>query len=640
MELISRSAQIRTETLGNNCGPSLLGTKGLLSELSDSLSSSSKVELDLASESSNSNNLVKQVYKDLTDETSSAINNFFGSEITDVSSLTKAVESTLVSIVDPGSIVNAVSSTSTALLGSVGGSVGLFDPAAKSALVRNAREASKGDCSGGLGTGEIFSATLTGVSAIGGNVVDRAKEIGSALSTFSSIKGNTSGFGDGLMNIIGKSLRLAFKNELFTLKKIIKVINSLNDELEKFDSDEYQLDHSALLKEVRRLLTNAGVNLDTVNAILQQGGGLAEGNYALAEADVTTAADLLKNPEIDLISIPTTRYLKVVGLFIELELLIKTFDKISHDNRSRVGYFGEFKTSFSVPTPGIDFLFAPIVTAIRCRLVKTVSDIDNTLNKNQLLLFLLKEKQWYAELLITLALFKASKTFKQTKEALADLNFKVDTDPGRVVTSYSGLASKEIILALLDRYKQLVRKKMSLDIPASSVTGMGNLCIVRITQYITERPNFQGALFTEVFFDGVPPNLEKLATSLADNPLDKLIGQLDTEAIEGIVLAQQYMEVLTEKGLDASFDALMQGDLESFFSFDTAASNLSKQLEQYASIAVECSRNTGDVRSVNYAKQAFNRSQIELRAAKIYESVYYHSDQKYIETVLTAKFTE
>jgi hypothetical protein len=640
------SQQIKQKSLGRNCVTGLIDFSDIYSRYKDSLQESKATELELADNAKNNESafgkMMSSIFSSTGANTSSSVNAFVGQDIDSLEDLLSAVGSTVDTIMDPLAITDAIATTATATLGTTLGAVGAFDPSVRDLLVSNTKERSKGVC--GKRNIHLASNTFRGVVASYGQLKSGAREIQRITKAFAAASGSGNGFGDGLKWVVGNTLLVGLNNELSILKQICDTVQDLNKAVERLRPSDYVTNHREIAAVVKFLLDRADTSLETVNNIMLAGGALDEAGYEASRIDVETAKDILKGDYFgDLLKIlPTTRMLKVVGLYVKLSLLTETFNKTSDRNREDATNFFEFDLNFTRATPGIDVLYGPIVNAIRCRLQRTVSDITDTMSKDQLLLYLLKEKQWYAEALLTLELYKGLEVFGKVKKALSSgdlmkaLNFQVELDTGRMTTSYSGLRDKDTIVAYLTLYMDFVRKKINMNVPSSLVTSYGDLATFEIAEYIKERPAFHGASFVKVFGSSLPPNLQNFAASALSNPIEEALSHLSQDAQNGILLAQMYLAFLSDEDADLATEALSRGDLVTFFSFDSVVNKLGQHLAEQSLSLVACIRNDPrpNVAAMTAAKSAYEEAQDQVRASSIWKDVYYNSHEKHIQTTI------
>lgn len=654
MSFESYSDQIKQQSLGRNCASGLTSLRSVIDSVENAVSAETKTALMLLSNQP-SEDPMWSFTESLVSDTSSGIGSNIIDPITGAAADSYGV--LVNTILDPTNIVDAATLTVTAMLGSTAGSVGAFDPEAKKLLVSKTLERAKGACGSTISSQELLSNSWGGLQQAWGKLSQTAKEEQQKIKAFFAASGKTNasgdglGFGDGLRTITGGFLKVVLGNELSTLKQIAQTIEKLSDTVAKLTAEDYATNHPYLIALVRQHIWAADANLASVNALLLQGSSFDDATYEAAKSELEGAASVLKGDYWDdLLKIfPTARMLRVIALMVELEVLIETFDKLSTDNRSHTKNFFEFKTNFRVKTPGVDVLYGPIISAIRCRLQGMTEDMSQTLAKDQLLTYLLKEKQWYAELQLTLLLFNGMKYFDQFKKALKSsgigvdkLNFKVDIDEQSLSTSYTGTLSKETLVAEMNKYVFYVKRKVNHNVPNSLVVGYGDVVLADVALYIRERPAFHGSLFVETFGTYLPKNAKNLISSIANNPVEDALNKLNTFAGPGIIAAQAYINALSASNTDLSVDALMRGDFDQFFRFDSVVNSLTQKLQETAALVIDCleSKEPPDPTSLAAAKSAYKVAQEQARASAIYRDVVYNGAEKQLQAIILGDLTK
>jgi len=388
----------------------------------------------------------------------------------------------------------------------------------------------------------------------------------------------------------------------------------------------------------------------TIVETLLAGGELDEGSYQFAEDNVEIVKEMMEGDYYsDIFQIfPTKRMLKVMIYYMELTVYIRTFEKVSANNRIQSKNFFEFETNFTQQSPGIDALYGPILSLIRCRIQRTAQDMSSTLDKDQLFTFLLKEKQWYVEMLLTLQIFKTLEYFNKIKDALGSLdimkalNFQVDLDNGSISTSYSGQVTAETVVEDLRRYLSLVKKKINNNLPAVVVTAQGEVVSFELSEYVRERSAFQGALFVSVFLpENTPPAFQRIGASLLANPIQNAIAKLDANAIQGIVLAQQFYFLLNSADAQIMINALKNGDFAQFFQVDIVNS-VKKELEAWTSALLNClnTQENPDPQLVAKAQNSFEKAQEQVRASATWRDIYYNSNDRHFQSVVLGELDD
>lgn len=641
MTLLALSSQIRTETLGRNCAPGVTSLRDILSLIGSSEASANKAQIEAALADRDNVTLGPTQPPSFFDTLVDDVIKSSGVALTDATELAGGTIQSLLEglLKDPSYITNSIVSTATATIGAFGNVADVFTPDTSALLTDNARKAGNNICGPASGVAlPQLSATWTGITGIPNQFGRIRRQVTQVFSSFSIGLGMDKGFGDGLRHIAGNALKVALKNEMATIKQIIRVIRELNKEIPRLNSNDYVTDHVAIISSALSLVQAADSRLAGTIEQLRNIGGAPSGDIAAAKADVEAAAELLKSTSFkDIIDVlPTRRFLKIAGLLYELEQLIDTFNSIAEDNRARTDYFAEFESTVIAESAGVGFLYIPTLSAVRCKLLRMIDDMQLTLPQKKLVKYLLKEKQWYVELIIVREMLRSTAHLDRLFTDMKKLNFRVDVSPEVVRTSYSGTTSREEINIFLTRYLNLVKRKLNFNMPAGTVVGVGDAAIVKLCQYMDERPNFHGALFAEVFFDDLPPGFERLASGLLSNPLARAVSKLEEEAGPGIVLAQQFITLTSDKGFDAALDSLLKGDVKGFLALDSLTVTLYNQLKEYAAIATTCLEETGDVNQAIQARTAYEVAQEEVRAAELFDNIFYQSEGDYVETLLVA----
>ena len=653
----SISGQIRVESLGLACEQVIVTLNQIKEAVNTAIETKRKVELALAKTqdatqnpwSSFAESLKESINKGI-DEIQEQIDAFISADFNTIGDLTSTVDSTISSIIDPTSVWSSASDAFTDGLGSPQGLVGPDPAVSRARLVKSTNDRSKGVCAPGV----TFQALLNNTFAAAGNVTNQVKQIGKdvqeMVGAFRAAAGSGKGFGDGLKKIAGDALLFVLRNELITLKQIIETVEKINKTVLELRDDDYRINHRHLISLARQRVWEADDAMKLIIDTIVAGGEIDEASYQYAEDNVEQAKEILGGDYTDdlLKVFPSKRMLKLVAYYIELDVLIRTFEQSSKKNRQQSKNFFDFDSNFSQKTPGIDGMYAPVLALIRCRLQRTAQDMSDTMTKDQIITFILKEKQWYAELILTLGIFKGLEYFNKMKEAIGSfdlmkvLNFQVELDNGQIQTSYSGFVSPETLVEDMRRYQSFVKKKINQNLPATVVTSTGDIVLFNIAEYIEDRSALQGALFLSVFApDNMPPSMQRIAGSLLANPIQQAVAKLDANAIQGIVLAQAFFEYLDSSDADLAANALKEGNFVELFAMDIINS-LKKQLEDYAAIVLNClnGQPDPDAKLLERAQLDYESAQDQVRASTTWKDIYYNSNQRHFQSVVIGEFDD
>lgn len=625
--------QAQHEALGRNCSSIFTNIVEYYDKLRQIELETKKAETSLLKvqiEEKQSSDLFGSIYGQFKTDVSAGIETFLGEDFISFSDLSQGLDGALSNILDYKNPLGALALTSTSMLGTAGASLGLFSSSGAAELTAN-MQSLKGKCDLTGEAPKAIDMLAQNVSNISDTIKSKFSEIAKLSSAFDNLRGNYEGFGAGLLTVVGNTLKIGLRREVTLIKEIKHSITQINGAVKKMSNDDYVTNHAYIISTVRDLILDANVNLDDVLTNISLGGNIPEGNLVFAKENITLAKDTLGNTKLELKAlIPSLNAIKVAMYLVKLENQLIALEQLQLENQNTVRFFGAFEDTFIAATPGVDYVYAPIIDLIKCRLIKTANDMKATLDKKAQLTFLLKEKQWYVELLIALAFFKAIKTGEKGADFLRNLHFAVDYRPQNVVSSYDGTTSNERVQQILALYLRQVRKKIKQNVTADSVVNLGVMASFELDQYVKQRPNFSGALLQEVFGIDLPPALASVVSDQISGPIDHALSAL-SKYQEGIAMAQTYIGTMNNLGFDLSVEALMKGDFDNFFAF----ANFKETVRRLIDLAAGCLDTTEpDPKRMNQMLQLNYKLSGQVRSADIFADVYYRADQNYLEVVL------
>ena len=710
----SLGEQLRLQSVGVNCGQSFIALNEAFAALATSLGAEadSKLRTALAAQQAKNKGLGTYL-TDAAREPFEDIAEFLGEDVfSDIKDPFSATGGFALEIADFPELFGAITATSTGILGSVGASSQLLDPENARQLTKNVLDYGKnGGCSGGIGEstqiwGATFNSYATGIQSKIDKLNKDITKFSNSLKSFGQKLGSAfdpnkpttpqqddGTLADGLLGVGLQAFEFTIRQEAFVLKEMLRVAKKLREALNNLKDSDYKIDHAQLTDMAKQLLMIAEANLTTVDSSLSRGGALPRANYDYAKKNVDVARQLLKLDTGDAWKdiyrvVPSKRQLYVVYYMARLQLLLKTFEKIAERNQVRNTNFNSYKTDFEFKTSGIDYLFGPIVNLIRCRLKKIIADMNAVMAKDKLIPYLLKEKQWYAELSIVRGMFKSVKDLERVKEQLSrDITidgfkiadgsklFKVDVDMGRVTSGYIGSTSAAEVIADGKKFVEVANQKLHKNLPGPSVVttlppapaaqiNQGDTTInfppqpertvtlsyidtfylqfeFKLTKYMAERENFSGSLLADTFGSLLPEGLQSVVADLSSKagPLKDALDKLNSagNAISG---AQQFLTLLDENGFDKVSNSLRSGDMKEFFEANAVTANLASQIGDITGIALDCAQKQQDYRKAGELQRLANQSGRDQRSRELAYNILYQSDQEYIQVLLSDYYPE
>jgi hypothetical protein len=541
------------------------------------------------------------VFEQIAVETEAAIDNVFGNPLSEIP---LAVQDLLGS---------ATGDLTTLLTGTLSG---LITPG-------NTED----DCGSKLGSSTI-TAAFNGLSSQLSGEIDRANILTSQVSSVfsalrSSDKGGPGSFGLGLMHSAMNALKSSLTNELFILGQLTSLITSINKNVNKIKDSDYSTDHLLLVTICQALLLDADRNLGSVLLGMSEGGRLNRDMFNVANADVKLARDLLAGTELSDIFGKLTSPLTLL-IAAQITLLIaytQALEQLAKINKGKVDRIGNFLIQYKLYQPNVDFLYAPTIELMRCRLAKIILDMGATAKLNQVFAFMIREKKWWVQLSIILALFDGCKLLDTANENLDKIKVDWQVRVGRVADSYPTNLSVDMVVAELRAYIALVKQKLSFNIPASVVTARGDYAINLINSYLTDATAMAGRRLAQDVFGGILPDgiVNNIALTEIANPLIDVMDALETVAGPGIALAQTYLSYLDKNDMSGFSNALRDGDVAKMFSLDGLTSTLFAQAGEYVNAAFFCYSNQDDPMAMQVLRRNGAMFQDQQRADALYQ---------------------
>ena len=296
-------------------------------------------------------------------------------------------------------------------------------------------------------------------------------------------------FYDALKNYIVKSTA-----QNLLLKQIKDTIEEINEDLVKLEDDDYRVNHGVTLAA-------AIVELSTADNILRaQADNIARRaplnvkGYDTAIERIEAVADLLCGIDVkDIVGgFLSENVIKITVRLVYLEELIKLLKKSDEETTQLQFNLSQFDKAFE----GITFFddaFLPVISMARCRLSVVMSDMQSTIDNNNLFTFVAKEKLWCLELKVLGAVLKSAKVFDVD---LGDSPFSpsgvedVMNELFEGVKTQDQVVSIDSILLTLDQYMTNVRYKLSYNVDPDPVIARGDLVIRLLDQRREENESF------------------------------------------------------------------------------------------------------------------------------------------------------
>lgn len=396
------SQEIR-HSLGSNCGPTVSALRDLIKGPINAILREADVEVK-AAKAENGASSFESLFQDIGAATEAEIDSVFGSLSTEV----------------PAAIADLIGSAGGDVLGIIQGTLsGILTPS-------NLED----DCGSQIGT-SIVTAAFSGISSQLQGEVDRANVLaGQASSIFSALrssdKGGEGSFGLGLLHGTLDAFKSTVSNELFILNELPKLIQAINKNVKKLVDSDYSTDHLLLVAICQQLLLDANSKLGTVLLGMQSGGRLNTDLFTIARDDIKIAKELLSGFELSDIfgKLTSPLTLKIAAQITLLVAYTQALEQVARINRGKADRIGGFVLQYKLFQPNIDFLYAPTIQLISCRLNKIILDMGATANLNQVFVFMTREKKWYLQLAIVLALMDGCKLLNKANSNLEKI--KVD----------------------------------------------------------------------------------------------------------------------------------------------------------------------------------------------------------------------
>jgi hypothetical protein len=606
--------------LGSNCGSTVSALRDLIKGPIQEILRTASLEASAsqaADNTANGHDQVSGVFQEIAAATAATVDGIFGNPLTEV----------------PNAVQELVGSVTGDIAGVVSGTLsGLITPG-------NLED----DCGSQIGTA-IVTAAFSGIaSQLQGEIAQAQVLTGQVSSVFSALRSSDTGgpasFGLGLLHSTLTAFKSTLSNELFILGQLPPLITAINKNILKFTDSDYSTDHLLLVAICQQLLMDANNNLGSVLIGMQDGGRLNQISFDIARSDIELAKELLSGFEISDIFGKLTSPL-TLQIAAQITLLIaytQALEKLSAINRGKVDRIGEFMLQYKLFQPNVDFLYAPTIQLIRCRLSKIILDMGATAQLNQIFAFVVREKKWLIQLSVVLALLDGCKLLNKANANLEKIKLDWQFRVSAVADSYP--ADLPPLVPELYIYIALVKQKLSFNISAASVVNKGNDVINLINAYRTDATAMAGRRLAEDVFGGILPEgiVNNIALTEIANPLIDAMGALESAAGPGIALAQSYMLYLDKNGMSGFADALKEGDISKFFSLDAFTSVLFGQAGEYVNAAFNCYEDQGDPVAMQVLRRNGALYQERRRSDDLFRLATEGSSREYTDVTLNTE---
>lgn len=455
----------------------------------------------------------------------------------------------------PGVAANSYSS----LLGSIfGGSplVGqITDPGTGStSFFDQAVAGSFGTPYGACASTSSIPQALQNITSIVSSKIQGAKK--AAQATLGILTSALPDSGKGLAHVMfSLALKLSGAQNIL-LDQIQDEIKNINEDIKALTDDDYSTDHRLLITTALTHILNADniLQAQLENLLARDNTpeedteakflfplnkkGLEQARVSLEKArDTLTGHSLVDSIQ----GIFSLRSLRIAVRIIYLETLFKLLAEMDERFGRLKLNLGSFDTAFERLTY-FDELTIPILQLIRCRLNVIMSDMEFSLEKNQILTFFVKERIWSFELFILIQLLKTTKFFDIDKNKI--LSSKVFTKPlsslFEEVNSSDDTVEVSSILQLGAAYIKNVKYKLSYNVNPDYVTRRSDV----LNRIIDKRKEEN----------------KKLGLVVGKNVLD-----LEANALSAVQIVASFIAALNTSGLRKSAEMLSEGDIKGFF---------------------------------------------------------------------------
>lgn len=475
---------------------------------------------------------------------------------------------------------------------------------------------------------QLIAATIaTAGKVVAGATSNAARAMKTVSTTLGLMKEKFDELGPALMQMPVQNLLALIGSQDAVIGQIISVTKEIIDTVDGMQAEDYPADHIALIRREQSRLQGAETKLGANEARILAGATFSQPLWDAARDDVALAAKNLCTLDIDvLVGGLTAKPFKLIGLVTYLEQLCAILQRTQTQREAIEGLISTFEKTY-LEEARFDNLFAPIIDQIRCRIRKVVEDMDATIEKNQYIRYLIKEKQWCLELMAIKAamdfsnkldLPDAVNEFTGTK-AIRDAADDVYNEIGNLRRDLLQVDVRQLLF-ICNSFTKNVRIKATRNVPYEAIVAEGEYLIQQ-----AELCRRNGSVFGGLL-----------------NTLDGSIGKAAGLAITAV---QVLLEFAKDRSLTSFVEALKIGDISEALGVDALTTTLEGQLITLVACIVKTARENGgnpvaeaelllakemfedDARSLALLDELMNdyadahiEEQIEVEAAKIKEN--------------------
>lgn len=462
---------------------------------------------------------------------------------------------------------------------------------------------------------EVLAGTVSGVFKVGVSAGAQAAQavfavqssVGLALQAVPEIYAALMSMPSGLLSSI-------LTNKEALLDKIESTVQAVVSIVVDMTEDDYPFDHRAFILAAIAALEEADGDLATVESVLEAGGAFQETNWNRARSTIKdTGEDLLDvGPGSLRPGFTHLKILKLIGYQKVLETQIRVLDERQALFAQITSQMAGFRANFQANAQ-FQNLMGPIVQQVRCTLQQIISDMNQTVDINALLRYYLKEKQWGMELVgLATLMSNTGHLGDEFSAPSANLNAAADALSDGLSQGeayFSGAESYDRLISHLQNFISEIKRKVNQNVSSSALEGIA------------------AAIYSEI---------ERQRNSDSDLA-DLLNGFNESIASEGAAAVQAVtglLGMLDMQGLDTIVDAIMEGDVSSFFGTQA----VTRQVESAARKALGevlqcCTDNAGDG-SVSQRLVRMNRTVQALERAKaVYDDYTTGYADRYVDAV-------
>lgn len=462
---------------------------------------------------------------------------------------------------------------------------------------------------------DLLTGTIATVFNIGKTAVDQATQsvfavhssVGLALQVLPELY-------TGLMSQPAGLLSIILTNKQALLDRIESTIKQTMSVVVKMKDDDYPFDHKSFVLAARAKLEEADADMSTVEDVLKAGGLFQSTNWDRARRTIkSTGNDLLSLGAEDLLSGFThLKVLQLLGYQKVLETLIRVLDERQSIYAQLTSNISTFGANFQA-TAKFQNLMAPIVQQVRCDLQRIVADMDETVNINAFIRYILKEKWWGSEL-NGIALFMANTGHMGDdlgipSSALNDVADSFSASIGDAEDYFIGAESYEVLTGLLASFSRELKMKALRNMDPEILQGIAK------------------AIYAEI-------GRQRKSSSDLSELLDGFNTSIAAEGLMAVQAVAGLMNLLDVQGLDTLVDTIRNGDIGSFFGVEA----VTRQLESVArkvigEVLLCCADNDGDS-DVTTRLTNMNRTMQDLQKGKdLFDKYTNGYSEMYIESV-------